>query len=199
MKVKECLLLSICHINTVHRVNFPWWNVIKALNTACHHLLSRLSERLTAFSVFYRSQMGRGAKIKCIKCPLLSFMNGLKDLQSPVIRPSIIVTLAWNLRHWPQKKPWGCCHEEYNFICQVIHPNINTLSNGKIKKTERAREIGTMTQDTTNYHSISIPEVYLQECCCNSILLHLSFIHHQLFHLSPELCRCGISACDAKS
>lgn len=108
--------------------------LIKALNAACHQLLSRLSEHLTALSVFYRSQMGRGAGIKCIKCPLLSFMNGLKDLQSSVIRPSIIVTPIWNLRCWPQKKPWGCCHKEYNFICQVIHLNINTLSNGNTKR-----------------------------------------------------------------
>lgn len=110
--------------------------LIKALNAACHQLLSRLSEHLTALSVFYRSQMGRGARIKCIKCPLLSFMNGLKDLQSSVTRPSIIVTPAWNLQRWPQKKPWGCCHKEYNFICQVIRLNINTLCNGN-KKRER--------------------------------------------------------------
>lgn len=50
------------------------------------------SELLTAPSVAYRSQMGRGAGVKCIKCPLLSFMNGLKDLQSSVMRPSITVT-----------------------------------------------------------------------------------------------------------
>lgn len=198
MKVKECLLVSVSHINAVHWVNFcdETSCLIKALNAACHQLLSRLSERLTALSVFYRSQMGRGAGIKCSKCPLLSFMNGLKDLQSSVIRPSIIVTPAWNLWRWPQKKPWGCCREAYNFICQVIHLNINTLSNGYKKKE---REIGTVTQDTTNYHNISIPEVYLQECCCNSILLHLCSIHHQVFHLSSELCRRGISARDAES
>lgn len=33
--------------------------------------------------------MGRGGGVKCIKCPLLSFMDGLKDLQSTVMMPSI--------------------------------------------------------------------------------------------------------------
>lgn len=97
VQAKERLLQSLCPLGSVHRVNFHDGTscLVKALNSAaCHQLLSRLSELLTAQSVFYRSQMGRGAGIKCIKCPLLSFMNGLKDLQSSVIRPSIIVTPA---------------------------------------------------------------------------------------------------------
>jgi len=64
-------------------------------------------KQLTALSVFYRSQMGRGAKIKCIKCPLLSFMNGLEDLQSSVIRPSIIVTPTLNIYGADRRKNLG--------------------------------------------------------------------------------------------
>lgn len=71
--------------------------------------------------------MGRGARIKCIKCPPppSSFMNGLKDLQSSVMRPSIIATAACWLWCRLQREPRGRCREEYNFICQLSHLNID--------------------------------------------------------------------------
>lgn len=86
MKVSENLPLSECHINSV--------SDMKPHIKRRHGFLLRPSELLTAQSVIFRSQMGRGAGLKCIKCPLLSFMNGLKDLQSSVIRPSITVTAS---------------------------------------------------------------------------------------------------------
>lgn len=87
----------------------------------------------TALSVFYRSQMGRGARIKCIKCPLLSFMNGLKDLQSSVIRTSIIVTPGWNLQRWPQEKnPQGI-----RSITSSVKSVPSTSTPWELKKKER--------------------------------------------------------------
>lgn len=41
--------------------------------------------------------------------------------------------------------------------------------------------------------TISMPGVYLQECCCNSIHRHLFSVCHQVFHLSSELRCCGTS------
>lgn len=92
---KSCFLYFYVQIIVSFGFFNPCWTV-KALKMSCDRLLSRLSEPL---SVFYRSQMGRSTRIKCIKCPLLCFMNGLKDLQRSVIRPSIIATPAWNLQH----------------------------------------------------------------------------------------------------
>lgn len=161
--------------------------LIKAFNAACRQLLSRLSEHLTALSVFYRSQMGRGARIKCIKCPPIELYERIKGFAKLCHKAvnHCHTRLQFTTLTAGEKKPWGCCHKEYKVVCQVIHLNINTLSNGNLKKEG---EIGTTTQDTTNYHSISIPEVYLQECCCNSIPLHLRSTHHHVFHLSPVSC-----------
>lgn len=60
-------------------------------------------------NVFYRSQMGRSCPITGFKCPLLSITNGLKDLQSSVIRLSITVTPASNLQCWCRNTPLSCC------------------------------------------------------------------------------------------
>lgn len=135
MKVLENLPLSKRHINSV------------SLNdeSSCHRkrrhgFLLRPSEFLTAPSVVYRSQMGRGAGVKCIKCPLLSFMNGLKDLQSSVIRLSITATTCWYLRCWLQ--PWGMM--SITSFVKSSSPQCQHLSAGKtIKRGEKKMVIPT--------------------------------------------------------
>lgn len=60
----------------------------------------------------------------------------------------------------------------------------------KKKKWKRQIEIGTTTQDTTNYHSFSLPGVYLQECHCNSILL--TPLLHSSSGFPPLLLSCDV-------
>lgn len=141
----------------------------------------------------YRSQMGRGAGIKCIKCPLLSFMNGLKDLQSPVTRPSITVSTGWNLQHWPQgkKKTRGFCHKGYNFICQVVH-HINTLSDENKKQRLEPRYKG-LHIFTASHNTCSFPPGMLLQFNTFTPLLHSShfptFLSYELkWHLSHSGC-----------
>lgn len=100
-----------------------------------------LSQRLKVLSVFYRSQMGRGARIKCIKCPPIELYERIKGFAKLCHKAvNHCHTRLKFLRRWPQeeKRPQGCCHGEYNFICQV---SINTLDNEdkkkKMEKTDR--------------------------------------------------------------
>ena len=132
-----------------------------------------LSQCLKELSVFYRSQMGRGARIKCIKCPPIELYERIKGFAKLCHKAvNHCHTRLKFLQRWPEKKK----KEDLEAVVMgSITSSVKSASTPwaiKIKKNLRRQiEIGTMTQDTTNYHSFSLPGVYLQECCCNSILL----------------------------
>lgn len=73
MKVLENLPLSKCHIYSARLTEET------SYHQKCRHgFLSRPSKLLTAPSVIYRSQMGRGAGEECIKCPPIELYEWIK-------------------------------------------------------------------------------------------------------------------------